>query len=114
MNPANLFLGGSYILISFVLIGLSIPLLHRKIPMNQWYGVRIPQSLESEERWYAINEMGAREMIYCGVVLLLMAAVIFLLPLSKEQPWIIILAAFFPLLPLFVMTVRILMKARSF
>jgi len=40
----------------------SLPLAYRKIPMNQVYGIRIPASFESEQRWYDINAYGGRQM----------------------------------------------------
>ena len=31
-------------------LGLSLPLVYRKVPMNAFYGVRIPASFQSEQR----------------------------------------------------------------
>lgn len=42
---------------------LSIPLLKRKIKMNDWYGFRLIKAFESEQKWYDINEYGARIML---------------------------------------------------
>lgn len=42
---------------------LSLPLLKRKIKMNDWYGFRISAAFKSEENWYNINEYGARKLI---------------------------------------------------
>lgn len=44
-------------------IGLAIPLIRGKIPMNDTYGVRIPKSFTSEENWYKINAFGSKIMI---------------------------------------------------
>ncbi|MCX6923668.1 MAG: SdpI family protein [Verrucomicrobia bacterium] len=51
------------ILLSGVLIFLlSLPMIYRKVPMNHFYGVRIPAAFESDRRWYGINAYGGRLM----------------------------------------------------
>ena len=51
------------ILLSGVLIFLlSLPMIYRKVPMNHFYGVRIPAAFESDRRWYDINAYGGRLM----------------------------------------------------
>jgi hypothetical protein len=51
------------ILLSGVLIFLlSLPMIYRKVPMNHFYGVRIPTAFESDRRWYDINAYGGRLM----------------------------------------------------
>jgi hypothetical protein len=49
------------ILFGVLLFGLSLPLVLRKVPMNDLYGIRIPAALESEQRWYDINAYGGRQ-----------------------------------------------------
>ncbi|HEV2318524.1 MAG TPA: SdpI family protein, partial [Verrucomicrobiae bacterium] len=41
---------------------VSLPLIYRKVPMNQLYGIRIPAAFESEQRWYDINAYGGRQL----------------------------------------------------
>ena len=51
------------ILLSGVLIFLlSLPMIYRKVPMNHFYGFRIPAAFESDQRWYDINAYGGRLM----------------------------------------------------
>lgn len=51
------------ILLSGLLIFLfSLPMIYRKVPMNHFYGVRIPAAFESDQRWYDINAYGGRPM----------------------------------------------------
>jgi hypothetical protein len=38
--------------------------MHRKIPMNDSFGIRIPKALRSKEDWYAINEYGGRALFW--------------------------------------------------
>lgn len=49
----------------------GIPLALRKVPMNRWYGVRLPESYASEERWYDINAYGGRLFVIYGIAVLL-------------------------------------------
>jgi hypothetical protein len=49
------------ILFGVLLFGLSLPLLLRKVPMNDLYGIRIPAAFKSEQRWYDINAYGGRQ-----------------------------------------------------
>lgn len=45
---------GSGLLLSL----LCVPLIYRKVPMNGFYGIRIPASFRSEQQWYEINAYG--------------------------------------------------------
>jgi len=49
------------ILFGLLLFGLSVPLVCRKVPMNDLYGIRIPSAFKSEQRWYDINAYGGRQ-----------------------------------------------------
>ena len=40
----------------------SLPLMLRKIPRNQVYGIRIPAAFASEQRWYDVNAYGGRQL----------------------------------------------------
>jgi|KBSMisStandDraft_5_1062788.scaffolds.fasta_scaffold93441_3 uncharacterized membrane protein len=46
--------------VGIVTVGVCLPLIYQKIPMNRFYGIRIPQAFASAERWYAINAYGGR------------------------------------------------------
>lgn len=50
------------ILFGTLLFGLSLPLVLRKVPMNDFYGIRIPAAFESERLWYDINAYGGRQL----------------------------------------------------
>ena len=49
--------------VALLIAGLCIPLIRRKIPMNRFYGFRLPQSFVSNEAWYAINEYGGKVLL---------------------------------------------------
>ena len=46
-----------------VTASVSVPMIRRKVKMNDWYGVRIRESFESEAAWYEINEYGGRLLL---------------------------------------------------
>jgi uncharacterized membrane protein len=45
-----------------VIFFISLPLIYRRVPMNNFYGIRIPAAFESNERWYEINAYGGRQI----------------------------------------------------
>jgi|HubBroStandDraft_2_1064218.scaffolds.fasta_scaffold748579_1 hypothetical protein len=45
-----------------LLFGMSLPLMLRKVPMNRWYGIRIPAAFDSEQGWYDVNAYGGRQL----------------------------------------------------
>ena len=59
---------------------VSLPLVYRKVPMNALYGVRIPRSMESEQRWYDINAYGGRQLARWSWLITATGAVGFFVP----------------------------------
>lgn len=54
-----------------LLAASGIPLALRKVPMNRWYGVRLPESYASEGAWYDINAYGGRLFLVYGIGVIL-------------------------------------------
>ncbi|MBP7865123.1 MAG: SdpI family protein [Acidobacteria bacterium] len=52
-----------------VLAAFSIPLALRRVPMNRFYGVRIPKAFKSERNWYEINAYGGQVLAVYGLLL---------------------------------------------
>lgn len=64
------------ILLSGLLIFLfCLPLIFRKVPMNDTYGIRIAAAFKSEQRWYDINAYGGRRLA-AGSIFIIVAGVI--------------------------------------
>jgi hypothetical protein len=42
---------------------ISVPMIRRKVKMNDWYGIRIRAAFESEAAWYEINHYGGRLLL---------------------------------------------------
>lgn len=76
-----------FVLSSLLLIGVSIPLIQRRVRPNPWYGFRTPKTLESETVWYDANEFSGRMLLRAGVITLIATIVLaFLhLPLAIQS-----------------------------
>jgi uncharacterized membrane protein len=69
-----------HLIVGFLTIALSVPLTTRKVKMNPWYGIRIPEAFKSEERWFEINQYGGRLMLWWGISIVIAASIGLLLP----------------------------------
>lgn len=73
MDDGLLIVSLSNFMVSLIYILISIPLIKRKIKMNNWYGFRFPKAYKSDENWYKINEFGGRQLLVWGIVLLVLS-----------------------------------------
>jgi hypothetical protein len=71
-----------------------IPLLKRKIKMNDWYGFRFSKAFKSEENWYAINEYGARKLFTWSLFSIVTGLLAFFINFGKndfiQMFWVVI------------------------
>jgi hypothetical protein len=65
-------------------VALSIPLVRRRIGPNSFYGLRVPDTLESERVWFEANARFGVDLLRCGVRFTLTASVLGLL--SWQEP----------------------------
>jgi hypothetical protein len=82
MNHENTLLAITNISCGLLFIAICIPLLKRKVKMNEWYGFRISKAFQSEENWFSINAYGARKLIICSIPIILIGILCFFIPLS--------------------------------
>jgi len=75
-----------FCLVGLLLVGLSIPLVRRKIGPNNFYGLRIPDTLENEQVWYEANARSGREFCWLGVCIIVVAIGLYFVPWS-EPDW---------------------------
>lgn len=61
----------NFALIGLLFIGISIPLILRKIPPNRIYGFRVAKTLGNPDIWYRANEYAGKLMAIAGVVITL-------------------------------------------
>jgi hypothetical protein len=84
MEP-NVIFGIINIASALLIIGVSIPLVNRKIKMNHLYGIRIKKSFESEDSWYRINEYGGRQLIIWSIPMILAGVISFFVPIDDSN-----------------------------
>ena len=97
-------------LAGFVVIGISIPLIRRRIPMNGYYGVRLPKSFVSNDNWYAINAYGGKILALAGAIIAIIGLIIRLRPPTSETSMVV--AALIPAIVLVLSIIPVLMFAR--
>ena len=76
-----------FIASGLVIFLASLPLVYRKVPMNALYGVRIPRSMECEQRWYDINAYGGRQLARWSWLIIATGAAGFLIPQEHLLPY---------------------------
>ncbi len=69
------------ILAGILFIGISIPLLRGKIPMNQAYGFRIQKAFASNDNWYAINKYGAKQLLIWSSIVVAAGIILLFVPI---------------------------------
>lgn len=99
MDIASVAIGVVNVATAILIIGISMPLVKGKIPMNKLYGIRFKKSYASEENWYKINEYGGKQPIIWSIPLLLFGVLIFFIPLDGNSN-LIVMASCAPLIVL--------------
>lgn len=66
-----------YLVVGVLFLAISIPLIMRKVKINNWYGVRLPQTMKNEEIWYAVNEKSGKHLFVFGIVICLFTLVLY-------------------------------------
>lgn len=62
-----------YAVIGLLLAGLAVPLIARRVPPNNVYGFRVPQTLNDPALWYRTNAFAGYLLLAAGVILALAA-----------------------------------------
>lgn len=102
MDPVAITLGAAWTFAGLLIIGLAIPLVRGRVGRNSFYGVRFPQSFQSDQAWFEINRFGGKQAIVWAVPLLIVGMVAFFLPLQAHPAWALTLGfapLFFVLMP---------------
>ena len=73
-------LGLMFVLTGMLIVGISIPLLRRRVKPNALYGLRVPATLADEWVWYEANARSARDLIGVGIAQIGLALVLLLVP----------------------------------
>lgn len=97
MNPVAITIGLGWSIAGLVSIGAALPLLQGKVGRNALYGVRFPQSFQSDNAWFAINCYGAKRMILWALPMIAAGIAAFWLP-RQASPLVVLICGFAPLL----------------
>jgi len=84
MDPVALTIGISWTLVGFICVAAAIPLVRGRVGRNSLYGVRFPQSFQSDDAWYAINRFGGQRLIVWAVPMIAVGIVSFFEPLQNH------------------------------
>ena len=71
-----------------VIVALAVPLMRRRIPPNGLYGLRTPATLADEGVWYEANARSGVELLFLGVLLLLLAVTLPALGLASAATFL--------------------------
>jgi hypothetical protein len=96
MDAVAITVGSSWTIAGLLVIALAIPLARGQIGPNALYGVRFPQSFQSDEAWYAINRFGGRRMMIWSIPIVATGIVAFFLPM-QANPGLALTLGFAPL-----------------
>jgi len=58
--------------IPILTILISIPLVMQKVPPNLWYGFRTRRTLSDPTIWYRANYLGGMDLMYSGIIALIL------------------------------------------
>jgi uncharacterized membrane protein len=84
MDPVSLTLALSYTLGGLLIVALAIPLVQGRVKRNALYGIRLPQSLKSDNAWLAINRFGGKSLIAWSTIMILAGVACFFIPLQSN------------------------------
>ena len=104
MDAVAITIGISWTLTGLLCIALSIPLISGRVGRNSLYGVRFPESYESDKAWLAINRFGGIRLALWSIPLVIIGIVSFFLPLQSNVALTLVLAfapLAFVLIPLY-------------
>ena len=73
-----------FLSVSLFMVGLSVPLILRRVPPNPWYGFRTPKTLSDPSIWYPANQCAGRWLAASGGSVGLAAIVAYLSPGLRE------------------------------
>lgn len=97
----------AFIVAGLLLIGLSIPMLQRRIAPNPVYGLRIRATFADEWVWYEANARAAKHLFILGLVILILAIGLPLVPGLRADDHSAIIAIVMPISTILICVVAI-------
>jgi hypothetical protein len=107
MDTTKMLIVGN-ILTGVLLFLLTRPLIFRKVPMNEVYGIRIRSAFESDQRWYDINAYGGRKFAIGSWLIIFSGVTGFFIPpgAGEAYAWASLVAAALAVMLPVVLTLR--------
>ena len=82
-----------FFITGIIFSGLAIPLIRRKIKINSWYGIKLPQTMENENVWYEVNAIMGRFLFTFGLFISIISIYFYLNPTEPEYLMVYLLLA---------------------
>lgn len=74
-----------FVCTGLLLVGLSIPLLLRRVKPNWWYGFRTPKTFSDEHIWYESNAYAAKWLLISGAIHTVVSLVLYFVPAFRAD-----------------------------
>ncbi len=74
-----------FVCAGLLLVGLSIPLLLRRIKPNYWYGFRVRKTLSDERIWYESNAYAAKWLLALGLLHTVVSLALYFIPAFRAN-----------------------------
>jgi len=69
-----------FLISSAILIGISIPLIQRRVGPNPFYSFRVRRTMEDPKVWYPVNAYSGRRLFVVGVLVMIVATALYFVP----------------------------------
>jgi hypothetical protein len=63
-----------------LLVGISIPLIQRRVKPNYWYGFRTKRTLNNPAVWYNVNAYAGKRLLVSGIITTVAAVLLYFIP----------------------------------
>ncbi|MCB0731675.1 MAG: SdpI family protein [Ignavibacteriae bacterium] len=83
----------TFFITGLLFAGLSIPLIRKKVKINNWYGIRLPQTMKSETVWYEVNAIMGKYLFVFGIIIAGLSAYFYFNPLEDQFYMVYLLLA---------------------
>jgi len=79
--------------IGLLFIALAMPLIRRRVKPNGMYGLRVSATFADEWVWYEANARSGRDLLYLGLLEIIIALLLAALPLVPGLAYVLVNAA---------------------
>ena len=65
-----------FLFVGVLLVGISLPLIRRRVPPNRTYGLRVAATFADEWVWYEANARSGRDFFALGIAIMVVTVVL--------------------------------------